>query len=43
MMQQADMKVQIVGTVAPPPPPCGGEGCAYVDLDLVHADDCEEK
>ena len=33
--------VHTVGTSSPPPPPCGGELCGWVELELVHDDDCD--
>ena len=41
-MIQFPMKIHAVGTFTPPPAPCGGEDCRYVDLEVVHADTCPE-
>jgi hypothetical protein len=39
---QENFKIEAYGTFVPPPSPCGNPECGYEDLDLVHAEECEE-
>jgi len=43
MAIQEGMTIHAVGVVTPPPPPCGNPDCGYVELQLVHDENCEEK
>lgn len=37
-----DIIIEGVGMFTPPPSPCGNSDCGWVELDLVHVEDCPE-
>jgi hypothetical protein len=37
----SDIKVEGVGVFTPPPSPCGNPDCGWVELELIHSEECE--